>query len=223
MIIRRETLKTALLCRATDHISGRTATLGGVHLRPDGTVEATDGHILVRVTERYPFKDEDFPTVPGVASELAAPERGILLPTEIAQKLIAAMPKRTPIPILHAARVGTVDGQPYALATDLETPLVVSLERAQERGAFPGTDRILSGAAAGEGEGVLHLALSAEILRILAEIGKSVGSKGTACTIQLHIPTRGQDYQDGQLMSGIRFTATGGDLTVEGVAMPCRI
>jgi hypothetical protein len=219
MIIRREALKAALHCATADD---SRYFLHGVHILPDGTVEATDGSILVRVHDRYAYAVEDFPAVPGVGSPFTPPPaNGTIIPADIAKKLIAATAKKSTIPILTAVKVGTVDGHTYAVATDLEAPLVVCLDRVNEEMRFPETDRVLIKDKARTG--VIKLTLSAEMLATLAALGREIGWAKSTNAVTLEIPTEAKDRTEDQLHSQIRFTAQGSDLSIEGVVMPCRV
>jgi hypothetical protein len=212
MLLRSTALKTALLATTADDTR---YCLNAVHVRPDGVVEATDGHILVRCTDTAPMDPADFPTVPGAASPLQPSDKGILISADHCKKLIGTMPKRATIPCLQTVNVGTIESKPYAIATDLDTPLVVALERSNDGASFPATDRVMIK----DGDrAVIRVSLSAAMLQTLARIGKEVGR-----TLTLEIPTDAEYLDKGAVVAGIRFTAGSGDVRAEGVVMPCRL
>jgi hypothetical protein len=221
MLLRHTALKTALLATTADVTR---YALNAVHVRPDGVVEATDGHILVRCTDTAPMDPADFPTVPSAASPLQPAEKGILISTDHVKKLLGTMPKRATIPCLQTVNVGTIDAKPYAVATDLDTPLVIALERTNDGATFPTTDRVMIK----DGDrAVIRVTLSAAMLQTLARIGKEVGTSKTP-TVTLEIPTEAEyhaTHPNGThgVTSGIRFTAGDGEVHADGVVMPCRL
>ena len=229
MIIKRETLKTAL--HATDKDGDRRYFMSVVRVLPSGVVEATDGTILVRVSDPYPHAVEDFPIVPG-AENLNGMETGTLIPTEIVDKLIKGTAKKPTIPILSAIRVGEQDGRKYAIATDLTVPVVVCLDNANSKdaGPFPKTDHVMG--QDGERGPVIKLTLSAAMLARLAAIARDAGRLKSNNTLTLEIPTDekyretrkdagGDTVAGDSIMSSVRFT-TGSECRVDGVVMPCR-
>lgn len=226
MIIRRDALKAALVC-CTSHDT--RYYLHAVQIQPAGYVEATDGGILVRVSDRAPQPDEEYPQVPGVANLVGTLTAPLLISHDVAMKLIGATAKKSTIPILTSIRVGTDGDSRYAIATDLEVPLVVCLDSANQDQKFPTTDRVLI--KKGDRK-VVKLILAAEMLQKLAKVATEIGRTRSTNSVTLEIPIEpayqgtiteeGETRGDGIINSGVRFTASGLDCTVEGVVMPCR-
>lgn len=231
MLLRRELLKTALLATTNDETR---YVLSAVQVQPDGSVRATDGHILVYARDPHPQEDADFPTVAG-AQPITAPSAPVLLPADLAKRLLAGMPKKSTVPVLGCVQLGTVNGGGgvQAVSTDLSVPVIADLTAAQAL-QFPSTDRVM--VTDGQRPAVIKLCLSAEMLTRLAQIAREAGrAKGTN-VVALEIPTdpvyQGKRWEgdgdataqvpNGNLESAVRFTC-GTEVTVEGVVMPCRI
>jgi len=180
-------------------------------------VEATDGKILVRARDPYLQLDSDYPTkdLPPVTT----PDKAVLLPTSIIGKLLAAMPKKSTLPILCCAQVGvTADGTVQARATDLTVPMVADITEAQSH-QWPMTDRVM----VKDGDRpCLKLILSAAMLTRLAKIATEAGRAKSENTVTLEIPTEDKYREGDAIVSAVRFT-TGSTITVEGVVMPCRL
>lgn len=221
MIIRRETLKAALCA-----VSGDDSRyfLQAVCVRSDGAVDATDGHILARVRDCYPSKDEDFPQVAGVGSPFAPPDmKGLILPEATVQKLIGAMPKKSPIDILKCARVGYVDGHAYAVATDLSVPLVACVDEAQQQ-RFPKVETMLEDARKWDAAQTVSVCLDGALLAVLAKMAKETGGtgkRGVTLTMQIPAPTV-EGGERPAVCNALRYTITGTEATVEGLIMPMR-
>jgi hypothetical protein len=176
-----------------------------------------------------------------VGTPFDPPLPGTLIPSDVAKKLIAATPRKTPIPILQSIKVGSVEGHRYAVATDLSVPCVVNLDEASTQ-QFPTTDRVM---IAEGSRPVITLTLSAAMLRKLADMADVIGRAKSENAVTLEIPT-GAQYQgtreikdpagvpdalgnippirvaDGAICTAVRFTAAGADCRMEGVVMPCR-
>jgi hypothetical protein len=128
MIIRREVLKAVLSTTGPDE---RGYALNSIQIRPDGACVATDGHLLLIARESDPMPDSDFPSgSPDGSGVLPAfkgnPETPIVIGRSHVEKLIAAMPKRSVIPILNSVQVSTNgEGGAVLSATDLQVPCSV--------------------------------------------------------------------------------------------------
>lgn len=237
MIIRRDALRAALVATTKDD---SRYFLHSVKVHSDGMLEATDGNMLMRVRDKYPQKDEEYPRCPNTAEEIIGCLTSILLPVPLAEKLMAALPKKATIPILNAVQIGLRDGKRIGVATDLEVPCVVDLEPANTDTHFPTTDRVH--VAEGQRTPVIRLTLTAEMLTRLAKIATTVGRAKALNAITFEIPldplyqgtrpAEGYDgtrpstpedrVPDGNIASQIRVTIAGEDCSVEGVVMPCR-
>ncbi len=230
MIIKRTALKAALVA-TTDERS--RYFLHAVRIHPDGTVEATDSHMLIRIKDRHPAVDADFPQLPGVGEITGTFKRPILIPADLTERLIAATPKKHTIPILTSIQVGTdKDARRLALATDLQVPCVANLEPCNTTQTFPRTDRVM--VQDGQRPQMVTLTLSAAMLAALVKIATTLGRAKSENAVTFEIPT-GPEYQDtrqdeggtqvptGRITSSVRITMTGDDCDLEGVIMPCRL
>ena len=228
MIIRRETLLAVLPATCED--KGRYY-LQAIQVEPDGSIVATDGHILLVAKESGRFPDSEFPTkepLPTYNGDATVP---VMLTTELVAKLIGAMPKKARIPILAACQVGQNGAGTFAAATDLETAIVKHLDPPGEYNRFPDWKRVMPAAD----RPALHLSLAVEVLEDLIKAAKAIGGRDKGQTITFHIPTEHkyhgkvpgpEDPKDrasnGKIEDGIRIEFRGSGITVEGVAMPCR-
>ena len=217
MIIRRELLKAAAL--VTDATHARHS-LENVQVHPDGMVEATNGHVLVQLRDTTPHADADFPTVPVEMTPVVAP---ILVPATVVTRLIAAMPKRSKLPILTCVRIGQSDTGPVAAATDLEIPVVVNLTAANDAHSYPATDRVI--VKDGQRE-VIKLALSVQVLESMVKIAKTIGTPGGTNVIVFEVPTdpkhRTLDKSGASITDSVKFTTGSDGISADGVVMPCR-
>src|SRR3970040_1241512 len=134
-----------------------------IEVRPDGTVTATNGHVLFSARGTVPeVPDTDFPQGHGVPPFTDAPlSAAVLLPAESAKRLIKGTARKATIPILQAIRVGaTADGEHWACATDLQTPTLARLETTETAGPFPAWEKVLPAA----GDAAIRRALRARVL-----------------------------------------------------------
>lgn len=245
MIIRRELLRAVLPATGPDD---RGYALDTIQIRPDGACVATNGHVLLIAREQSPFADKDFPTkdLPTFSGNPAAP---ILVSQSAVEKLIAAMPKRSTIPILGCVQVTTNGDGAVVSATDLEVPCSVHVA-ADAPQRFPEYERVIP-----TERPVLTVHLSVYVLEALIKAAKVLqgGRKSkTGGTIGLQVPI-GIQYQAhpfeespdhcsgkdcpcrhcgsiesahvkalaGTITSPIGVALQGDGMTVQGVAQPC--
>ena len=218
MIIKREALATVLPATTFANDTHGYA-LTSINVEPSGRLAATDGHICVTVTDVQPFADADFP-VQDIPAFHASPAKSVRIPADIAKRLIGAMPKSTPIPILKCAQLST-KGSPETCtiaATDLSAPTAVTLR--DDGKSFPDVDRVLSQTGKGP---MTRVSLALPVLETMIKAAKAAtaGTKSDP-VIYLDIPTTEGEV----VLSGIAFSVPGAirnGLEVSGVAMPCRI
>jgi hypothetical protein len=186
MIIRRETLKAVLPATRADDTR---YALNAIQIQPDGRCVATNGHILLVAQDKTPERDEDFPT--GNPNALPAfqgnPEKPILLDRDKAERLIAAMPKKATIPILHGAQLSTNgDGGAVISATDLEVPCVVHLP-ADDTRRFPEWQHIVPPKDRPE----IRIQLAVNVLKALIKAAEAVADRRseTGGIIEFRLPT----------------------------------
>jgi hypothetical protein len=184
MLLKRELLSTV---RPAVTDADTRYTLSSIQINPNGAVVATNGHILIKATELHPIPNADFPVVPGVPECVTDPTAPILLPADLADRLIKAMPKRSSLPALYTVSV-TVngDGSAYAAATDLQAPTVAKLTP-EEGQTFPAYDRVFPD----KDRPVVSILLGIPVLEVLIKSAKAAGAKG----IKLALPTQAK-YQE---------------------------
>jgi len=168
--ITREAL-TVAKAASTDPVR---ANLRGVHLRPDGATEATDGHVMMRWTPSDAVDLADFPRLPGIVpDELPGiPPAGVILPLELATDLAkgiarASKANKGRLPILNGAVMAECNGALRFVCTDLDTT-TQHVGRPLE-GPFPDTDRI-----APKGAPKLRIAFDAALLKRVCEAAIAV-------------------------------------------------
>lgn len=216
MIIRRETLKACLV--ATDEHETKY-NLAAVQIQPDGRVVATDGHLLLVAKEKEPFPDEDFPSK-DLPAFTGSPKGPVVLPKTLALKLIAAMPKGAPIPILGAVQVGMNGKSPYAVATDLETPLVATLPDPKEARFPEHWPKVLPKAKRPH----LTVIFTGKMLQQLVKAAAAIGNARTGGYVRFEIPiTPDANGKDEPVLDAVRVILPGDDVEIEGAAMPCRV
>ena len=231
MIIRKAALQAALAATTSENTR---YYLDGCRAEPAAhRLVATDEHILLIVTDKYPQDDTDFPLVPG-AGYTEDPEP-LTIPAAVARKMIGAMPKRPTIPILGGAQLGkgAEDGTATITATDLTAPCTAVL-KLDEQGRFPSYERCLPKP---ERESV-KVVLAVDVLEHLIKAAKAIVDKRTAHLV-FDVPTGKADrettYTDaadaeghriegppGAVTSAVGVTIEGDDLRITGCAMPCR-
>lgn len=225
MIIRRETIKAVI--PATSHDDTRYF-LTAVQIEPDGTVVATNGHVLLTAKDRSAFVDADFPQTARTSTQpVPSPDKPVLLKAETAERLIGAMPKRSPIPILQAVQIAQDDKGAYAVATDLQIPVTVDLEFPGENdaGQFPSWRRVMPK----DDQPYAAVKLGVPVLEALIKAAKAVTTQkvhsGPFITLEIPIALEayaGKDHTKG-LISAFRVRIAGTDVDVDGCAMPVRV
>src|SRR4029450_3088825 len=211
MLIRRETLQAVRPATTTDDTR---YFLAGIQILPSGACVATDGHVLIKASEPYPLENADFPTVPGMPADTTEPSAPILIASDVAEKLIKATAKRTPIEVLKTIQVMTNgDGSSYAVATDLAVPIVVKLTPDPVR-TFPTFERVIPDSD----RPTVTIVLGVPVLETLIKSAKAIG----ATSIRFTLPTEAkcQSKAQGVINTAITATYKSADVEVFAVAMP---
>jgi hypothetical protein len=196
--------------------------LGAIHchLSEDGattTTTATNGHLLIQVTERT-ITDGDYP-----AGDAPAPARtaDAVIPADLLVAALKVAPAKSRIPAIGMVRIADQDGAPVVQATDLAQRYQATAEPDL---SFPGVDRVLPSA---DLPMTCHLTLTGAMLADLAKIVKALqgdAKTGNGGTLTLSIPTRaistGPDT--GDVTGAVRLTARAGDRTLIGALMGVR-
>jgi DNA polymerase III sliding clamp (beta) subunit (PCNA family) len=227
MIIRREALNAALAATTADDTR---YFLNAVQVNPDKhAIIATNGHILLVATDKAPQLNADFPIVPGAAFH-GSPVAPVLIPADSCRAIVAAMPKRSSIPILGSAQLST-NGSPstFTLAsTDLAAPRIATIDTT-DAGNFPAYERVMPKLDRPS----VNVIMAVDVLEQLIKAAKAAqGSDKRTAKITFNVPTgkadldmpKGSDDTQGRMVSSaLGVTITGPDVTVTGAAMPCRL
>ena len=212
MLIRQAAFKAVL--SATSKNNSRYL-IQEVQVEPDGAVVATDGYVLLKAIERNRYADEDFPQK-DLPTFVGNPTGPVLIDVNRVNKLLAAMPKRSTIPVLGTVQV-SADGQGHVTlaATDLTTPCIVSLPADNDGRRFPNYTQVLPAAD----RPCMRVALSVDVLITLIKSARAVHGKALhGGTIVFEIPTKHTNC-----VEPLRITIPGSDVTVIGGVMPCRV
>lgn len=114
--------------------------IAALHVRPDGSTEATNGHYAVRVGPSR-MDAREYPERPETGMG-AIPDGGALVPRETAAAVLKGLPKKAAIPVLRAAHVGiTETGDVRFTTTYLETIGGATVKGLA--GTFPDIDRVI--------------------------------------------------------------------------------
>lgn len=249
MLIRRDALTAALAATGTD-VSHYC--LNSVQCEPGAVprVVATDGHVLLVVTDAHGYPDRDFPIIPGAPFH-GDPLMPVVVPSEILRALIATMPKNTAFPLLKAVQISRngseADTSFTVAATDLQAPRVATINT-QDQPSFPTYAHILPAADRPS----VSVSLSVEVLERVIKAAKAIAGstkRARAQTIRFSLPTGKRDRTTmkvpgtpavdatattlaiaavepsetlGDVIAAVQIEITGADgITIAGVAMPC--
>ena len=195
--------------------------LNGLHFRGDGTTEATDGHMLIRIKAATPAYDEHPNGTEGVPEPF-------ILPLEAAHRVAKAIPKRSPSPVLtHAALdVPSTNGNGSArfVVTDgyNGTGNEQAIEAKKIEGEYPNTDQVIPKDA--PFSFCINLTLLERVIKASKEFGGSGKGKDS----------KGKDSKGNQAhfakfhvtdnSSPVRITISNPDVgELEAVIMPVRV
>lgn len=144
--------------------------LAGVHVLPDGTAAATNGHVLLTVPPCQILPAE-FPEVPGLSNG-AIPKDGVLIGSEVAERVQKAIPRKTDIPVLGCA---IVTGSAVA-CTDLEQ---VTQGKLTTDAKFPDYSQVIP-----EPDKIRQVSVDAHYLKMIAEFAIANGDRKAIVTLQ---------------------------------------
>lgn len=222
MIVRRTALMLATLVR--DHGYGAKSC---IQVRPDGLVAATDGAVALRITDKAPFEDIDFPNGPGTKDPILQPTAPVYLLPEAVDALLKGMPKKPTIAILASVQfqqlpptgTETKDARPIVRAstTDLVARQVLDIDSSQVT-HFPDVDRVFTEAGAVLAAETFKVRLGVEMLETLVKVAKTLEPKYSRA-IEFTFPVQQLSKGYGSGMIGLSFRG-GAPLQVEGVTMP---
>lgn len=182
----------------------------GLHVLPDGTTEATNGHYLCRVGPS-PLDSAEFPPVDG-AGDKPLPEVGVVLPTDAVKGVLKWLPKRASIPILAAAHVGMNGSEAVKVATtDLESSPVASIKPVA--GTFPNADNVIPEVTE---ESHITIGLDPAYLATIADFATKHGGRRATIAVSF------DKEQPADKPVTITFTTDGG-IPVTIVLMPKRL
>ena len=200
---------------AVRHAASKDSTrenLCGVRFKKDGTVEATDGHILCRIKAETPPVGE-FPTVGD--AKLEGEVQDFTLELGAVERIVKALPKRPRMPVLaHAAvNVPATNGNGSAefITTDLETAQTIKGRKLEDN--WPNTDMVIP---ADDGEGASFCVNLSLLVRIEKSVREFMGGS------RIGAPVRIKLGRDGY--APIKITAKNPDVgELTAVVMPMRM
>ena len=185
--------------------------LNSYGLGPDGSICATDGHLMLYSEKPADAPPEDFPVLPNpfdVGSTVA-----VVLPVDAADAAVRAIKKTQSIPVLDHIAVAPANGDPHVLrvaATDLNTPFDTTVH---SEGQFPAWRKVVP-----TKEPTLTVHLGADMLIAIGRAAK-VATKGSGSTGPVvKFEFTGKTDSD---PIRITFSCEVGS-EVHGVVMPCR-
>lgn len=223
MIIRKATLQAVLPAADSRDVTSRCDK---IEVRPDGTVTATNGHVLLSATERTRFLDADFP-VKGLPKYHGDPPTAITLNAAEIARVVKALTKKSTMlyPILTAVQLGTDAEGTYLAATDLTSQTVLRVPTQEDqRGQFPAWDRLVPARE----EPAICVELSTAVLKVLIQAAETVHGLDILrtqrrATVRLYVRTdAAHQTETGHGNAGIRVEIDGTDTAIVGVVMPCR-
>jgi hypothetical protein len=218
MIIRKESIAAVL--QATTADDGRYF-LRAVQFEPaNHRVVATNGHVMLLAQDNAPHADADFPIIPGAAFH-GDPTAPVLIETETLKGMLAVMPKRATLPILHTVQLSQ-NGSPTTAtlaATDLQAPRVATIESSGQ--TFPAYGKIMDRCESiASANGSVSITLAVDVLETLIKAAKAAYTTKRKAMIRFDIPAN--DKKEKAVNEAIYVTIKGDDITVTGAAMPCR-
>lgn len=178
-------------------------TLNGIAVEKECTV-VTNGHYLVTVDHVSDRKDSDFPATPGLETKAIAANETVLIARETAIAASKALPKKTTIPVLRLAALGT-DKTLYVNQLDSVQTFKSSLE-----GKFPNWRMVMP-----TGKPEAEIVLSAAYLELLAKFMREHGDE-RAPSVRITVygvdrPVRfDAKSRDGQLITAVLMPMRGG-------------
>ena len=144
-----------------------------VHVRTDGTVEATNGHFAIQVPPAT-IPSEDFPVVAGMGGSF---EGSLQIPAETCKAVLKVLPKRPTLPILATAHVGAKDGKAVITTTDLEVGIPRCVVQTDSK--FPDIDRVVPKSDEG-----IKVCMNAAYLKAIADYAIKVGAVGITLSVK---------------------------------------
>jgi hypothetical protein len=175
-------------------------------VQPSGRVSATNGHLAVIVTPKHKMDEGEFPEVPGLRG--AEPEADVMIPVEMARAAEKIVPTVKDMPLLSMARL-LVSDRAMIGATDLETPHLVTEQRAQQTAfdfKFPDIEVVMPTEAP-----IGTVLLKAEYIERIAKYARAFA-----------IPSGGVKLSFYGAGKAVRFAWSDDQHDVEGVLMPMR-
>ena len=216
MLIRKSLLLATL--PATDHKDTRYY-MDAVLMEPTGAVVATNGSMLISATDRKPMPDADYPEIPTAPfhGNIEAP---VLVSTDIAKRLIAAMPKPNrygTLDALQAVQVGKngSDATAVLTVTDLQMPVSVTIAKDEDK-RFPSYERVFPDST----REAVSIRLGVPVLLALLKSAKAI----EATSIRFDLPTDRTYHEKGTttVSGAIQATYEKDGIECIAVLMPVR-
>lgn len=157
--------------------------LNGVHFRPDGSIEATNGHMLLRFTPNTDPESVEYPAkAVGVDNLADIPPAGVIVPTETCTDAAKALPKRQRMPVLNNVVMAECNGTVRLASTDLEKRSDHVAKPVDM--PYPNTDQVFP-----KDDPTLVIGFDAHYLKTLAEAALAVNPSGEV-RLEMHGPLK---------------------------------
>ena len=180
--------------------------LNGVHLRPDGATEASNGRVLFKVSKAQADPDE-FPQLPdGCAS---APPNGEIVPVDTIKKVLKAIPIKANLPILR--HVELIDKGRF-FTTDLDNKTIIDFRPVD--GSYPDTDGVYPKP---DERPCIRIGFSVDVLESMCKFvhaAKGGDKEREIIALTFYGPSSGAVFSAGQNDDGQE---------ISGMIMPCKL
>lgn len=195
--------------------------LAGIHVDPDGTAIATDGHMMLYTRKPATIPADDYPSTPSTSTapiDAGGSVAGQTIPIDALTQ--AAKHVRTRQPMTAYDHVAVTPNDTGIRVVAIDKSGAVSDQHVDPlEGSFPQWDRVLP-----KGARTMRVRFSARILADLAKAAKAVGGKGDASAVLFEFTEEGntepeKGYHDGV---GVKIDSPDG-LDIAGVIMPMRL
>lgn len=212
MVIRREAWLAAKAITTSDDTR---YALHAIQVQPTGTLEATDGHIAIRVTDKARIADGDFPALNGGTD----PVKAQLVSSTSLKTLLDVMQKKSKIPVLPTIRVAAVGDVSVAIVVPEigDMPVVQRLAETGGKGAtFPNLDRVWP-----KEQPNVAVHLGVPVLEALLKMAKALDAR----SIRFELPTDEDKHDKGTnvVNSVCRAKVETPDFAADCAVMPMRV
>lgn len=195
--------------------------LAGIHVDPDGTAIATDGHMMLYARKPATTPAEEYPSTPSTSTapiDAAGNVGGHTIPIDALTQAAKHVRTRQPMSAYDHVAVTPNDTGIRVVAID-KSGAVSDQHVDPLDGTFPAWDRVLP-----KHKPTMRVRFSARILADLAKAAKAVGGKGDASAVLFEFTDEGNAEPAKGYADGVAITIASDDgLDLAGVVMPMRL